>query len=94
VPDPAGLIFRGALPAEAGANSAAVARAVVRWRAHWGGAAFRIVAWDERSPIAEADPARDFWELPAGKVRSFTVEGRRENAGVQVTASLVEIPKS
>lgn len=87
-PDPCGLNFRASAPAEAGDNSACFLEAYVRWSAHWGGAKFRIVAWDATKPIAEADVSRDNWSIPRG-TRSFTVEGRRENAGVQVGASLI-----
>jgi hypothetical protein len=92
VPDPAGLQFRGALPAEAGAGSAAIKQAFVRWRAHWGTARFRIVAWSATAPAGEVDTTQtDWWELPAA-VRSFTVEGTREHSAVEVAASLIEVP--
>lgn len=91
-PDPAGRNFRGACPAELGAGSQVVERAWVRWTAKWGGCTWKIVAWDATKPVGEADTRKDYWELPSG-VRSFTVEGRREHAGVIPSATLLQRAK-
>lgn len=89
-PDPAGLNFRGCAPAEWGNNSALIDIAFVRWAAYWGRASWYVVAHDNNSfgPIAEFDPSQDYWQLPPG-VRGFTVEGRREHAGVIPSAALI-----
>jgi hypothetical protein len=88
IPNPAGLNFRASVPAECGDNSAVVSRAWVRWVFHWGTASVRVVAWDGLKPIGEADPAKDYWELPKN-TRSFTIEGRRLDPATQVGASLL-----
>lgn len=87
---PAGLNFRGTCPAEWGANSALIELAFVRWAAYWGDCSWRVVAHGNNTfdPIGEADPAKDHWQLPPG-TRGFTVEGRREHAGVIPAASLI-----
>lgn len=88
-PDPAGLNFRGACPAETSANSMVIDRAWVRWVSYWGATTWRIVAWSAAKAIAEAPTGVDNWELPAKDCRGFTVEGRRANPGVQPAASLL-----
>lgn len=89
--DPAGLNFRASCPAEAVSTSLVVDRAWVRWVSYWGPSTFRVVAWDAKEPIAEADPRLDWWELPSG-VRGFTVEGAR-TAGAQPAVSLLTTPR-
>jgi hypothetical protein len=92
VPDPAGTAFRASMPCEVGAGSQVVAASWVRWTAKWGTATFRIVFWDATHPIAEADTAKqDWWQIPAA-ARSFTIEGVRQHAGVQIGASLLSTP--
>lgn len=91
-PDPAGLNWRGGSPAEAGAGSVVVAAAWVRWKAWWGNSTFKIVAWDVAKPIGEADPSKDYWQLPAA-ARSFTCEGRRAHSGVIPAVSLLQQAK-
>lgn len=91
-PDPAGLFWRAGTSVESGADSAAVARAFLRWKTWWGGSTFKIVAWDTARPVGEADYTRDFWELP-DPARSFTAEGHRDNAGVIVDVSLLQVGK-
>lgn len=91
VPDPAGPAFRASVPCEMGATSQVIARSFVKWTAKWGAASFRVVAWSATAPIAEAPSGQDWWELPAA-ARSFTVEGMRQHAGVQVGASMISIP--
>jgi hypothetical protein len=92
LPDGDGLNFRGAAPAEWGDNSLVVARAFVRWVSYWGGARWKVVAWNADGPIGEANPNLDNWELPRG-ARGFTVEGRREHVGVIPAASLLQQAK-
>lgn len=90
-PDPAGLNFRAACPAEAAATSQIVDRAFVRWVSYFGSSSFRIVAWDAHGPIGEADPRFDWWQLP-DTVRGFTVEGKRA-PGAQPSVALLTAPK-
>jgi hypothetical protein len=92
-PDPAGLNFRGACPAEAANSSMVVDRAWVRWVSYWGASTFRVVAWDDTKPLGEADPSRGWWELPAA-VRGFTVEGRRPDPGTQPAVTLITRAKT
>lgn len=93
-PDPNGLNFRGSCPAEFGNNSTVVDRAFVRWVCYWGKTTWKIVAHNKNthSPIGEADPKLDVWELPPG-TRGFTVEGRRERPDVIPAASLLQLMK-
>lgn len=87
-PDPAGLNFRASCPAESGAASAVVETMWVRWVAYWGVCTWKIVAWDAAKPIAQAPAGGDWWQLP-DTARGFTVEGRRNDAGVQPAAGVL-----
>lgn len=87
-PDPAGLNFRGSCPAESGTGSAVIDTMWVRWVAYWGICTWKIVAWDSAKPIGQAPSGGDWWQIPAA-ARGFTVEGRRNDPGVQPAASIV-----
>lgn len=93
-PNDSGRHFRGSATAEVGDDSSVVEAAWVRWDAHWGVAHWRIVFWGPTGPIGEVpDPdTRDNWPVPAG-CRSFTVEGDRQDAGVTLAATLLQLPK-
>lgn len=91
-PDPAGLYWRSGGSVENGADSVAVSRAWVRWKSWWGTSTFKIVAWDARNPVGEADARKDYWELPDA-ARSFTAEGKREHSGAIIDVSLLQMGK-
>lgn len=92
LPDPAGLNFRGALPAEARATSQLIDRAWARWAWKFGDVTgFKVTAWDATKAIGSSGSG-DYWELPAG-VRSITAEGRRSDAGTVVAVTLLTSPK-
>jgi hypothetical protein len=91
-PDPAGLNFRGVVPAERGTSSVVIDRSWVRWSVHWGTATVSVKAWNGAGQLSLVDGGADWCELPEG-VRSVTVEGQREDPAVQVGASLLVLPK-
>lgn len=91
-PDPAGLNWRAAGPAEVAAGSQVVDAAWVRWGCSYGTSTFKIVAWDAHAPIGQADVSKDYWALP-GAARVFTVEGRRSDPGAVPFAYLLQRAK-
>ncbi|MEJ2862558.1 hypothetical protein [Actinomycetospora flava] len=92
-PDPAGRFFRGLKNAEKADSSGIVAEAFVRKMARWGNATIRVVALDRHGDaLGEAPANQDWWGLPTG-VRSFSVEGQRDNAGVQIAVDLLQLAR-
>jgi len=91
-PDPDGLWFRGHATTEVGTG--VIEAAYVRWGSQWGTASWRIVAWSADRPLGEPTPEemaaqKDWWQLPPG-TRQFTVEGKRDDPGVVLSARVLE----